>query len=248
VGADAPAVPSLRGALSRAPRPCDLGIGVTRRLLAAQSGLIVLLSINRLGSFTHGFVAANQFLRWVELVNLLLSLAGVVVTYLLLRAVQPAADRLLDLTFVVGVWLYAAGYGDHETTNYLHERFCPEPATDLCRIIAYHDDTFSHLLFFAGFIVLAVVVMAAQARHPDPRPLTRADHLSIVLNGLVVAAAVVANLAFEPVGLDLYVVAIVAATSIALLVRHRAQLILRCYTLAFTVGLLAAALIKATRR
>jgi hypothetical protein len=208
--------------------------------------VIVLVSVNRLSPFTKGFAAANQFLRWVEVLNLLLSLAGVVLTFQLLRAVRPAANRWLDLTFAVGVWLYAAGYGDHETTNYLHERFCPTTASDLCRIVAYHDDTFSHVLFFAGFIVLAVVVMAAQASAPDPRPLTTSDHFSVVLNGLLVAAGIVANLAFEPIGLDLYVVAIVAVVAVVLLLRHPGQLVLRYYGLAFVTGLLATAAIKAS--
>jgi hypothetical protein len=215
------------------------------RLVAAQSALIVLVSVNRLAPFTRGFVAANQFLRWVEVVNLLLSLAGVVVTFRLLRAVRPVAHRGLDVAFAVGVWLYAAGYGDHETTNYLHERFCPTTESDLCRIVAYHDDTFSHLLFFAGFIVLAVVVMAAQASAPDPRPLTAADHVTVVVNGLLVAAGVVANLAFEPIGLDLYVVGVVAVTAVVLLVRQPGQLILRYYALAFVAGLVVTAAIKA---
>jgi hypothetical protein len=215
-----------------------------RRLLAAQSAVIVLVSANRLSPLARGYVAASQFLRWVEVVNLLLSLAGVVLTFLLLRAVRPAANRWLDLTFAVGVWLYAAGYGDHETTNYLHERFCVTTTTDLCRIIAYHDDTFSHLLFFAGFIVLAVVVMAAQASAPDPRPLTTSDHLTVVVNGLLVAAGVVANLAFEPIGLDLYVVAVVAVVAVALLARHPGQLVLRYYALAFVAGLIVTAAIK----
>ncbi|MFI6078723.1 hypothetical protein ACIA5C_45130 [Actinoplanes sp. NPDC051343] len=222
-------------------------------LLAAQSTLIVLLSINRLSPLTDGFVASNQFLRWVDLLNLLLSLASVVLTYLLLRAVrqglQPAraiADRVFDAAFAVGAWLYAAGYGDHETTNYLHERFCPTTAADLCRIIAFHDDTFSHLLFFAGFIILAIVVMAAQTTYPDPRPLGITDHISVLVNGLISAAGVVANLAFEDIGLDLYVVAVVAATAITLLILRPTQVILRYYTIAFVAGLLVTGAIKAT--
>jgi hypothetical protein len=215
------------------------------RLLGAQSVLIGLLSVNRLSPLTKGFVAGNQFLRWADLLNLVLSLAAILLTHLMLRTVRPDADRALDLTFVAGAWLYAAGYGDHETTNYLHERFCPDAATDLCRIIAYHDDTFSHLLFFAGFIVLAVVVMAAQATRPDPRPLRPADNISAVANGLLVAAGIVANLAFEPLGLDLYVVAAVAVIDVTLLIRHPTQLILRYYAVAFVAGLLVTAAIKA---
>ncbi len=43
-------------------------------LLTVQSLLIVLVSINRLSALTTGYVAANQFLRWVDLNNMVLGL------------------------------------------------------------------------------------------------------------------------------------------------------------------------------
>jgi hypothetical protein len=66
-----------------------------------------------------------------------------------------------------------------------------------------------------------------------------------VANGLLVAAGIVANLAFEPLGLDLYVVAAVAVIDVTLLIRHPSQLILRYYAVAFVAGLLVTAAIKA---
>lgn len=35
-------------------------------LLSVQTGVILLGSLNRLGSWTLGYVAANEFLRWVD--------------------------------------------------------------------------------------------------------------------------------------------------------------------------------------
>ena len=221
-------------------------------LLGVQSLLIVLVSVNRLTTVTTGYVASNQFLRWVDLNNMVLGLLAVVVYHLLvgyLRRRSPTASRsaraALGVAFVVGAYLYAAGYGSHEVTNYLHVRFCPDTSGDLCRIIAYNDDGFSHLLFFAGFIVLNVVVMLTQAVSPDHRRPGLVDNVGVLVNALFVAAGVVANLGFEPIGLDLYVVAVVAVFAVVLLWRQPRQLIHRYYAAAFVLGLAVTSMIKA---
>jgi hypothetical protein len=219
-------------------------------LLSVQSLLIVLVSINRLSALTTGYVAANQFLRWVDLNNMVLGLFAVLVYHLLVRYLERrsgSARDALGVVFVIGAYLYAASYGSHEVTNYLHVRFCPDTASDLCRIVAFNDDQFSHLLFFAGFIVLNVVVMLTQALSPDPGRSSRGDNVLIVVNALFVAAGVVANLAFEEIGLDLYVVAAVAVFALVLLWRQPRQLILRYYTVAFVLGLVVTLVVKAVR-
>jgi hypothetical protein len=219
-------------------------------LLSVQSLLIVLVSVNRLSGLTTGYVAANQFLRWVDLNNMLLGLLAVLVYYLIIRYLERRSGRTpgaLGVAFVVGAYLYAASYGSHEVTNYLHVRFCPDAASDLCRIVAYNDDQFSHLLFFAGFIVLNVVIMLTQVLSPDPARATVTDTLLVVVNAVFVAAGVVANLAFEEIGLDLYVIAAVAVFAVVLLWRQPRQLILRYYTVAFVLGLLVTAVLKVVR-
>ncbi|HEY7273255.1 MAG TPA: hypothetical protein VH502_11015 [Actinoplanes sp.] len=219
-------------------------------LLSVQSLLIVLVSVNRLSALTTGYVASNQFLRWVDLNNMLLGLLAVLVYYLIVRYLERRSGRssgALGVAFVVGAYLYAASYGSHEVTNYLHVRFCPDTASDLCRIVAYNDDQFSHLLFFAGFIMLNVVVMLTQVTSPDAGRPTVTDTLLVVVNALFVAAGVVANLAFEEIGLDLYVVAAVAVFAVVLLWRQPHRLILRYYTVAFVLGLLVTGVLKVVR-
>jgi hypothetical protein len=98
-----------------------------------------------------------------------------------------------------------------------------------------------------GFIVLNVVVMLTQAISPDPDRPRRGDAALVVVNALFVAAGVVANLAFEEIGLDLYVVAAVAVFAVVLLWRQPRQLILRYYAVAFVLGLVVTAVIKAVR-
>ncbi|WP_207915119.1 hypothetical protein [Micromonospora sp. 15K316] len=88
---------------------------------------------------------------------------------------------------------------------------------DPCRIVAFNDDEFSHYLFFAGFLLLNLVVMFAQVTAPDRARLPIVDWVLLTANALFIAAGVVANLAFEQIGLDLYVVAAIAALSVILL-------------------------------
>lgn len=219
-------------------------------LLGIQSSIIVLLSINRLSDATTGFVAGNEFLRWVDLDNLILAGATLITAYLLIKYLEydsprrdGGAHRVLGVAFLVGVCLYAASYGNHEVTNYLNVRFCTGTAdagSRLCEIIAYHDDGFSHYLFFAGFTVINVAIMLTQVVFPDDARSGAADTVLIALNALVVAAGIMANLGFEEIGADLFVVAAVAVLAVVLLVRQPRQPILRYYSIAYVVGLIGA--------
>jgi len=220
-------------------------------LLCIQSVIVVLLSVNRLSSATTGFVASNEFLRWVDLDNLVLALATLIAAYLLIQHLaydsprrDGVAHRALGLTFFFGAMLYALSYGEHEVTNYLHGRFCIDAGgasgNRLCEIIAYHDDQFSHYVFFAGFTIISVAIMLTQVLFPDDRPSTVADTVLIAFNALFIAAGIIANLGFEEIGLDLYVVAAVAVLAVILLIRQPRQLILRYYAIAYVIGLCGA--------
>jgi hypothetical protein len=217
-----------------------------------QSLVVVLVSVNRLGSWTEGYVARNEFLRWVDLLNMVLALASLIAFYLLKNQLrgydaQPTrrAHNALGVGFIVGAYLLAASYGSHEVTNYLHVRFCPDTETSrLCAIIAYHDDGFSHLMFFAGFTVINLVIMFTQVAAPWRGRLTVADSALIVLNAAFIGAGIFANLSFEEIGLDLYVVAAIAVLAVGLLWRRRDQPILRYYAVAYVLGLVATAIAK----
>jgi hypothetical protein len=229
------------------------------RLLGVQTLVILLGSLNRLGSWTLGYVAANEFLRWVELHNMLtLPLISVTAFYLLKKEVEwgelqgngrrvTAEWRplLLNLAFIVGLYLFAVSYGSHETTNYLHARFCPDGASsDLCRIVIFNDDEFSHWLFFAGFVLLNGALMLLQVIYPWPGKVRGRDTAVLILNALFVALGIFANLGFEEIGLDLYVVLGLAVWASWLLWRNGRQPLLVYYAVAYGVGLVVTAVYR----
>src|SRR5690349_22134432 len=144
-------------------------------LLAVQSAVAILVSLNRLGTWTLGYVLPNEFLRWVDFNNMLvLPLISLVAFYLLKKTIEynsPEKDGRLhmaiNLVFIVGIYLLASSYGDHEVTNYLHVRFCLDDASsDLCRIVIFNDDEFSHWVFFTGFVMMNAALLFLQGIFP----------------------------------------------------------------------------------
>jgi len=215
-------------------------------LLGIQSLVGILVSINRLGTWTLGYVLPNEFLRWVDFNNMLvLSLISLVALYLLKKTIEydsPAregrAHIAWNLVFIIGLYLTAASYGDHEVTNYLHQRFCATDTTsDICRIVIFNDDEFSHWVFFTGFVMVNAAILFLQNIFPYRGKISNVDIGLLSLNALFLGAAVLANLGFEEIGLDLYVVSLLALVSAYLLWRRGRQPMFIYYTIAYWLGL-----------
>ena len=216
--------------------------------LAVQSVVALLVSINRLGTWTLGFVLPNEFLRWVDFNNMLvLPLISLVAFYLLKKTMEydsPAregrAHLTLNLIFIVGLYFLGASYGDHEVTNYLHVRFCLDDTTsDLCRIVIFNDDEFSHWVFFTGFVMVNAALLFLQEIFPYRGTLTGGDIVLLIFNALFLGAGILANLGFEEIGLDLYIVALLAILSAWLLWKRGRQPLFIYYTTAYVLGLIA---------
>lgn len=225
-------------------------------LLGVQSLVAILVSINRLGRWTLGYVLPNEFLRWVDFNNMLvLPLISVTASYLLKKTLEYDSPQreskphiAWNLVFIVGLYLLGASYGDHEITNYLHARFCGTATTsDLCRIIIFNDDEFSHWVFFTGFVMVNVAILFIQNLFPHRERITSTDFALLALNALFLGAGVFANLGFETIGLDLYVVALLAFTSAYLLWRRGRQPMFVYYTIAYWLGLIASLIAQALR-
>jgi hypothetical protein len=225
-------------------------------LLGVQSLVAILVSINRLGTWTLGYVLPNEFLRWVDFNNMLvLPLISVVASYLLKKTLEydsPQRDSRThiawNLVFIAGLYLLAASYGDHEVTNYLHHRFCTtDTSSNLCRIVIFNDDQFSHWVFFIGFVMGNVAILFIQNLFPDRETVTNGDFALLSLNALFLGAGVFANLGFEDIGLDLYVVALLALTATYLLWRRGRQPMFVYYTIAYWLGLVGSLIAQALR-
>lgn len=225
-------------------------------LLAVQSLVAVLVSLNRLGTWTLGYVLPNESLRWVDFNNMLvLPLVSIVASYLLKKIIEydsPERESKVhiawNLVFMVGIYLLGASYGDHEVTNYLHQRFClQDTASDLCRIVIFNDDEFSHWVFFTGFVMTNAALLFLQNVFPHREPLTRTDYVLLILNSLFLGAGILANLGFEEIGLDLYVVAVLALLSAYLLWKRGKQPLFIYYTSAYWLGLITSLIAQAIR-
>jgi hypothetical protein len=203
-----------------------------------------------------GYVLPNEFLRWVDFNNMLvLPLISVVASYLLKKALErdsPLREGkshiAWNLTFIAGLYLLAASYGNHEVTNYLHQRFCEADSTgNLCRIVIFNDDEFSHWVFFAGFVMVNAAILFIQNLFPHREQITNTDFALLALNALFLGAGVFANLGFEEIGLDIYVVALLASISVYLLWRRGRQPMFVYYTIAYLLGLFGSLIAQVLR-
>ena len=225
-------------------------------LLSVQSMLAILVSINRLGPWTLGYVLPNEFLRWVDFNNMLvIPLISLVATYLLKKTIEynsPAregrAHIAWNLVFIIGLYFTAVSYGDHEVKNYLHARFCLNDTTsDLCRIVIFNDDEFSHWLFFTGFIMVSAAILFIQDLFPHQEQVKGSDIVVLLLNSLFLGAGVMANLGFEEIGLDLYVVTLLAIISAFMLWKRGKQPMFIYYTAVYWLGLTGSLIAQALR-
>jgi hypothetical protein len=225
-------------------------------LLAVQSFVAILVSLNRLGPWTLGYVLPNEFLRWVDFNNMLVfPLISLVAFYLLKKTIEydsPARDGqvhlVINLTFIVGIYLLGASYGDHEVTNYLHQRFClTEETGSFCDIVIFNDDEFSHWVFFTGFIMINAALLFLQNIFPHKDELSKTDIVLLIFNSLFLGAGILANLGFEEIGLDLYVIALLALLSVYFLWKNGKQPLFVYYTAANGLGLIGSLLAQVFR-
>jgi hypothetical protein len=226
--------------------------------LTGLSLTIVLLSLNRLTSFTAGYLQPYEFLRWVDFNAMLpIPLFSVVLYYLLQRQItydSPFRNTsryvLLMVLFISGVYLFGAGSGDHEVTNYLNIRFCEEGSTEstLCNIVGFNDDEFSHYVYYVGFILLNVSLIFMEYSMPRRQQASRKDLFFILLNSLLIGLGIFANLAFEEIGLDLVFFGSVLLLALALLLFGKRSVyklpIIFYFAASYSLGVIGTALYK----
>jgi len=228
-------------------------------ILTGLSATIILLSLNRLTTATLGHLQPFEFLRWLDFNAMLpIPLLSVILYYLLKREITTETSPFLKtglyafymVLLITGIYLFGAGSGTHEFANYLHARFCDTQVLNetLCNIVIYNDDSFSHYVYYAGFILMNVALMLIEYSMPRKNPAKRKDLWLIVPNALFIALGIFANLAFEEIGIDLWVFGSVMVLSLILLAKRQwkfgALPVTFYFALSYTVGVVGTLLWK----
>lgn len=227
-------------------------------ILTGLSATILLLSLNRLTSWTEGYLQPYEFLRWLDFNAMLpIPLLSIVLYYLLKGEIvydspfrKTAFYSILGILLISGIYLFGVGSGDHEVTNYMNARFCDAGKVDsaLCNIIKYNDDEFSHLVYYAGFIFMNVALILLESSLPRKIPAKRKDLILIGLNGLFIALGIFANLAFEEIGLDLFFFGSIMLLAIYILYRNKFHYekfpVIFYFAVSYTIGVLATIIYK----
>lgn len=227
-------------------------------ILTGLSLTIILLSLNRLTNFTLGYLAPNDFLRWVDFNAMLpIPLLTIILYFLLKREIvydspfkKTGIFILLNIVLAAGIYFFGAGSGDHEVTNYLNTRFCDRGTIDspICNIIKYNDDEFSHYIYYLGFILLNISLMFFEYFMPRKTKVSKKDLTLIFLNSLFIALGIFANLAFEEIGIDLYIFASVALLATFLLFKGKEKIyqkpILFYFFSSYTLGVISTFIYK----
>lgn len=193
-------------------------------LLTLLSGAIFLLTLNRKTNLSQGLLEPYGFLRWQDF-HAMVSLPLIItiiyaLMFLHITNRQPKIHNkfgIFLLIFVTGALLYGVSSGNHEITNYLHHRYCMQDNTSLCQIINYHDDTFSHFIFYVSSILMTISLLFFEKDQPESSPISKSSMTLLCINSLVIGLGLFANLAFEKLGIDLYAFGILSAISLSLL-------------------------------
>ena len=93
-------------------------------------------------------------------------------------------------------------------------------------------------------MLINAAIMFFQLVFPHDARLAKGDIVLLVLNGVFIGLGVFANLGFEVIGLDLYVVALLAVLAFGLLWRRGAQPLIVYYCTAYGLGLVLTAVYK----
>ena len=91
-------------------------------------------------------------------------------------------------------------------------------------------------------------ILFLQNIFPYGEKISNTDIALLSLNALFLGEAVLANLGFEEIGLDLYVVALLALISVYLLWRRGKQPMFIYYTIAYWLGLIGSVIAQALRK
>ena len=238
-----------RGGTRKDGRP----LGPSARRVVALLSLITLLvivgAINRLTKVCEGAFFDHAPFLWKDFwsIFILAPLMAAVLALLLKELGGTGARSICAFVFLVAVM--GASMGLNDLTNAMSR--AGVPSTSFHDTVAFLDDGLSHWTFFVSFGGISVLMIAAHARNPLPAPMSRAAVVAVVVNALVLAAMLFANMAPEETAVDLAVILVVLAAAVGIRLCARTplrRLPVSCYfELGFALGLVSSVAAKMLR-
>ena len=183
--------------------------------LAGISAVCLLVGLNR--KFPPAFLRTPLFdvMQVTDVLFMLLfTPVSLFLGWLMLKAYGGTGRMLNVLLFLAGVYLLGLGFGMHDPFNALHMYRGGDLSPAMLRSVAYFDDVLGHRLFFAGFMLASLSVVAAEAVRPFRVPIPWPWMSLPVAMGVVSGVVVWHNMVNEKTGGDLVaLLATVAATA-----------------------------------
>jgi hypothetical protein len=177
-------------------------------LFTLTSMSVILVTLERFSFTTRIILQPYGFLRLHEVFQMLIVIpVTVVIPYFLLKTVSADFSLLksrrgtvMGAVFILGMYLYATGNGVHELGSFLFNRYCDAKTVtaDMCGGMFFNDYYFGNILYFAGGILMNVVLMSFERQRPretDAGP----NAALLAVNAVIYALAIFAYAAFDRV-------------------------------------------------
>ncbi len=181
-------------------------INKPHNLLTLLSINALLLTFNRLSGLFDNVISISetQLMRIYDLnAMFIVTPITVIVSYLLYKGFTKHNKHTFYL-LLISLYLVIISTGNHEVTNFLNMHFCSgELDSEICKSIAFNDDTFSTLLYFLGYAGINISILFSEVTTAN------SNKLVVYINAVFLALGIIANSAFEDIGIDLYIMALV---------------------------------------
>lgn len=195
------------------------------RLAGIQALVVLFAGLNVYLPITEAEFIPGLAIRWREMLALsLVTPLSVCVVFLLHRRMEVDADSAssgpLALLVLGACWL-CISMGVHEPINAIWRTAGLEGAVaggngELGRVLAFWDDLYSHVFFFAGFVALSLSLLWSQRRRPLASPMGARVSLGVALLAVLAGLGIFFSLTGSCHAIDLVVLALVVLVAEAL--------------------------------
>ncbi len=170
---------------------------------------VLLVTMERFSFTTKIVLQPYDFLRLHEGIQMtIIILITMILPFFMMKTISnnfktisTKKETTTLLIFIIGVYFYATGNGAHEIASYIFNTFCDTktiPSSGMCASAFFNDYYFGNILYFAGGLLMYFALMMFERTH-NLFLMNRKDMWGIVSNAMVLAIAIFAYAAFDPV-------------------------------------------------